>query len=214
MDIREVKKLIYYGENSRVEFKRKINHPEKVVKEVVAFANTDGGHLFVGVDDDRTIVGSKYAEEEDFVMQKAIRELCRPAIDFQMNIFQITDKRALLHYEIFPGKNKPYYAFEKKTHRYGKAFVRVEDRSIQASPEMRKILKHANNPQNTHISYGSNEKILFSFLHENEKVTVNQFREITGLDRQVASSTIVQMVLANILKVIPREQEDWFMAVE
>ena len=72
MEMREIKRLIFGGENEHVEFKRKINHPEKVIREVVAFANTGGGHLFVGVDDDKSIVGCKFADEEDFILQKAI----------------------------------------------------------------------------------------------------------------------------------------------
>ena len=144
MEMREIKRLIFGGENEFVEFKRKINHPEKVIREVVAFANTKGGHLFVGVDDDGSIPGCKYADEEDFILQKAMRELCRPKIKFDLEVFPLSEKRSLLHYYIHPGERKPYFAFEKKQHRYGKAFVRVKDRSIQASPEIRKILKFNN----------------------------------------------------------------------
>ncbi|MEQ9305314.1 MAG: ATP-binding protein [Marinoscillum sp.] len=214
MEIREIKRMIYGGENEQVEFKRKISHPEKVIREVVAFANTKGGHLFVGVDDDGTIVGSKYADEEDFVLQKAIKELCRPVINFELNTYEISEKRALLHYQISAGIKKPYFAFEKKYHRYGKAFVRVADRSIQASPEIRKILKFNNSPKDSHFQYGTNEKLLFNYLSDKDRVTVNEFREISGLDYRSASTTMVQMVLANALKIIPREKEDWYMAVE
>lgn len=214
MEMREIKRLIFGGENEFVEFKRKINHPEKVIREVVAFANTKGGHLFVGVDDDGSIPGCKYADEEDFILQKAMRELCRPKIQFDLEVFPLSEKRSLLHYYIHPGERKPYFAFEKKQHRYGKAFVRVKDRSIQASPEIRKILKFNNSPTDVHFQYGDNEKLLFNFLHNNETVTVNQFREISGLDYKSASFTLVQMVLANALKIIPREKEDWYMAVE
>ncbi|WP_421873665.1 helix-turn-helix domain-containing protein [Marinoscillum sp.] len=214
MEMREIKRLIFGGENEYVEFKRKINHPEKVIREVVAFANTKGGHLLVGVDDDGTIAGCKYSDEEDYILQKAIRELCRPHIDFDFTEFPLTEKRSLLHYYIRPGEKKPYYAFEKKFHRYGKAFVRVKDRSIQASPEIRKILKFNNSPHDVHFQYGTNEKLLFNYLHDNEHVTVNEFREMSGLDYKAASSTMVQMVLANTLKIIPREREDWYMAVD
>ncbi|HCX23472.1 MAG: hypothetical protein CMB80_13250 [Flammeovirgaceae bacterium] len=214
MEMREIKRLIFGGENEHVEFKRKINHPEKVIREVVAFANTGGGHLFVGVDDDKSIVGCKFADEEDFILQKAIRELCRPRIEFDLTVLPLSEKRSLLHYYIHPGPKKPYYAFEKKHHRYGKAFVRVKDRSIQASSEIRKILKFNNSPTDVHFQYGENEKILFQYLHDNDTITVNQFREMSGLDYRAASSTLVQMVLANTLKIIPREKEDWYMAVE
>lgn len=214
MELREIRKLVFSGENDQVEFKRKINHPEKVVKEVVAFANSGGGHLLVGVDDDKTIVGLKYADEEDYLLQKAIKELCRPLVKYTMETIPISEKRAINYYRIYQGDRKPYFAFEKKFHRYGKAFVRVKDRSIQASPEIRRILKFNSQPTDMHFEYGPNEKLLFNYLHSNEKVTVNEFREISGLDYKSASYTMVQMVLANALKIIPREKEDWYMAVE
>lgn len=214
MELREIRKMVFTGENDQVEFKRKINHPEKVVKEIVAFANTGGGHLIVGVDDDKTIIGLKYADEEDYLLQKAIHELIRPAIRYVMETIPINEKRAINYYRIFAGEHKPYFAFEKKSHRYGKAFVRVQDRSIQASPEIRRILKFNNQPRDTHFQYGPNEKLLFNYLLTNKKVTVNEFREMSGLDYRSASFIMVQMVLANTLRIIPREKEDWYMAVE
>jgi predicted HTH transcriptional regulator len=214
MDLREAKRLIKDGESRSVEFKLKLNHPEKVIREVVAFANTHGGHLFIGVDDDRNIMGSKYADDEDFVMRKAIEELSRPTVTFDSNRFKITEKRTLLHYFIHPGTFKPYFAFEKKQHRYGKAFVRVEDKTIQASPEMRKILKFNSRPYDTHFNYGNNEKTLFNYLTENPHITLPTFRELTGLEYKEASDILVKMVMANTLKLIPRESTDWYRPVE
>jgi predicted HTH transcriptional regulator len=43
MDLKELKTLVKRGEGANLEFKLKASHPEKIVREVVAFANTDGG---------------------------------------------------------------------------------------------------------------------------------------------------------------------------
>ena len=72
MTLFEAQQLIRQGEGDLVEFKRKVEYPERIIKEVVAFANSSGGHLFIGVDDDGTIVGLKDVYEEHFVMEKAI----------------------------------------------------------------------------------------------------------------------------------------------
>ncbi len=45
------------GENIHTEFKEARVHPDAVAAALVAFANTDGGELLVGVADDRTISG-------------------------------------------------------------------------------------------------------------------------------------------------------------
>jgi len=80
--VSEAIQLIKRGEGQFVEFKKKANHPEKIVKEVVAFANSGGGNLFVGVDDDGQISGLKFPEDEEYILSKALKELCRPAVYF------------------------------------------------------------------------------------------------------------------------------------
>ncbi|XOV92856.1 MAG: helix-turn-helix domain-containing protein [Bacteroidota bacterium] len=214
MDLQEIKRLIYRGENDQVEFKHKVAHPEKVVREVVAFANAKGGHLIIGVDDDGRISGLKYADDDHYLLNKAIDELCKPKIQYTSEIIPISEKRSIIHYQIAEGKEKPYYAFLNKRHRYGKAFVRVEDRSVQASPEIRKILKLTQHENGSHIEYGNPERALFNYLNDHEDITINKYREMTGLEQKEASALFVRLVLANLLKIIPRENEDLFVAVD
>lgn len=57
----EIMSLISQGESSMIEFKEKAPEREvdkiKLRKEVSAFANTDGGDIFLGIDDDGKVVG-------------------------------------------------------------------------------------------------------------------------------------------------------------
>ncbi|MEQ8241370.1 MAG: ATP-binding protein [Cyclobacteriaceae bacterium] len=214
MNLLDVKKLVFRGENAKVEFKRKLNHPEKVIREIIAFANTDGGHLFIGIDDNKTIAGLKYPEEEDFILKKAISELCKPEIRFDAEIIKLNEQMGLLHYFIYPSEKKPHFAFEQKHHRYGKAFVRVNDRSIQASKEMRKILKLSARGEEKTLQYGELERLLLKHIDREGKTTVNRFQQLSGLSYDKASNLIIDMVLANILRIIPQEVEDWFVPVE
>jgi len=214
MNLLDVKKLVFRGENAKVEFKKKLNHPEKVIREIIAFANTDGGHLFIGIDDNKTIAGLKYPEEEDFILKKTISELCKPEIKFEAEIIKLNEQKGLLHYFIFRSEKKPHFAFEKKHHRYGKAFVRVNDRSIQASKEMRKILKLSTRGQERPLQYGELERLLLQHVEKEGKTTVNKFQQLSGLSYDKASNLIIDMVLANILRIIPQEIEDLFERVE
>ena len=141
--VKEAIKLIRQGEGQFVEFKKKANHPEKIVREVVAFANSGGGNLFIGVDDNGTISGLKFPEDEEFVLSRAIEELTKPAVEFEVAFLRVKEDVEILHYQIKEGQKKPYFALLSKKHRVGKSFVRVRDHSIQASYEMRQILKRS-----------------------------------------------------------------------
>ena len=100
MDIREIKKLLKEGETDTIEFKRKANFPEKIVKEIVAFANTKGGKLFIGVDDDGYVTGIKNFTEDVYSLQEAITNYCTPPIKYHLDVVKISDKRAVLLYDI------------------------------------------------------------------------------------------------------------------
>ena len=62
MTIQDITKLAQKGEGLHVEFKKKAAHPEKIVKEIIALANTEGGYLLLGVDDDGTVSGQRYIQ--------------------------------------------------------------------------------------------------------------------------------------------------------
>ena len=51
MTFTELKQLVRRGEGQYLEFKKKADHPDKIVREMVAFANSGGGELLLGVDD-------------------------------------------------------------------------------------------------------------------------------------------------------------------
>ena len=51
MNAKEIKELCALGENSKVQFKLKIDNPSKIAAEIVAFANYRGGTILIGVED-------------------------------------------------------------------------------------------------------------------------------------------------------------------
>ena len=62
MTAEQLQALILLGEHSRQQFKRRISHPDALAAELVAFSNSGGGTLLIGVDDDGAIAGLDAAE--------------------------------------------------------------------------------------------------------------------------------------------------------
>ncbi len=210
MDLKEIKYLVRQGENEQIEFKKKINHPDKVIRELVAFANTNGGTLLVGVDDNGDISGLKHAEEDDYLMKKAIEELSRPKLRFKSGMVKLHENRAVLYYQISPSKRKPHYALETPKQQWGKAYVRYEDKSVQASREMTEVLRRQRNNKEFGFSYGEDERLLMQYLEETGTLTVSQFADKSGLPMPRASKIMVLLTLTNVLRIIPTEKGDLF----
>jgi predicted HTH transcriptional regulator len=208
MTLQEVGRLAQEGEGLHIEFKKKAAHPEKIVKEVVAMANTDGGYLLIGVDDDGTVSGQRYIDEEVYAMDKAIEELIYPPLVFSKQVLALNPKKGVAVYKIAKSAHRPHFIYEDKKK---KAFVRVKDRSIQASKEMWEILKRQKKQENIIFKYGKKEEILMKALESKSSITLKEYMQLAKLPVYIASRTLVRLVLANVLDVVPQESEDRFV---
>jgi len=209
MKLQELEDLVSKGEGQLLEFKLKASFPEKIVREMVAFANTEGGQLFVGVDDDGRISGLKFAEEEKFVIENAIQAHIKPRIKYQSEVIPINRKRSVLCYRIFEHRKKPIYYLDDPAKR-GKAYVRLLDKSVQASREMVEILKKSRTKKSSPIKLGNQEQILFQHIEKHGKITLSTFIEISGLPKNKASQILIRLVISNILKIEIGENADYF----
>lgn len=226
MSLQKIRRLVSQGEGETIEFKRKVVHPEKIIREIVAFANTKGGNLLIGVDDNGTIPGLKFADEEIFLLENAIRKWCRPWIDYEIEVIPISARKAVVCYEIRESDRKPHYILEgvspspprllqkkgkpRRRHR-GRAYVRYQDKSLQASREVWQILRREKKQKDVKFTFGDKEKLLMEYLDKHQEITVSQFASLADLPHRIASQTLVLLVLANVLKVIPKEKEDAFV---
>src|SRR5438876_7228742 len=77
----ELYELIDSGEGPDVEFKRQFSSPEKIAREMIAFANTRGGYILFGVDDDGTVVGVRSEKSEFEEIQHAAQWMIEPPLN-------------------------------------------------------------------------------------------------------------------------------------
>lgn len=92
--------IIQAGERYQVEFKRNIN--SDISKEIVAFANSSGGQIFIGIEDDGMIHGVQVTNELRARIQSMARD-CDPAIVVELEVFN-----NIIIIQVPEGKNKPY----------------------------------------------------------------------------------------------------------
>jgi predicted HTH transcriptional regulator len=209
--VNELKRLVALGEGLHLEFKRKAAHPDKLVREMIAFANTSGGSLLIGVNDDKEIPGVKYPEEEILVVRQAIEKFCRPQLMYQERMISITDNKYVVELIIPQGERRPY--FFKQSAERKESFVRGGDKSIKASKEMVEIIRRAKAKKDIRFVFGEAEKKLMEHLEVNDKITLTEFRKVAKLNRFLAAKKLILLVLANVLKITPTEKGDYYTRV-
>src|SRR5512146_990366 len=96
MKRRDFLDLIESGEGLQVEFKRKFSTPEKIARGLIAFANTRGGYLIFGVDDDKQIVGVESEKSEAELVKDAALNYCEPPIEYQIEFLEVHGKEVVI----------------------------------------------------------------------------------------------------------------------
>lgn len=202
----QLKALITQGEGLHLEFKRKASHPEKIATEIIAFANTGGGTLLIGVDDNGGLPGVKYPDEETLVIRDAIAKLVRPRLNLAEEFIRISENRYVVKFNILKSDRRPHCLIlpdgKKET------YVRQADMSIKASREMREIVRRSRSPRGVRFLYGEAENALMKYLAENPTITLDQFRKLAHLNKFSASRKLVLLVLAHVLKITPTVKGD------
>ena len=213
----EVLELIEGGENLQCEFKRKFSSSEKIAREMIAFANTRGGVILFGVDDNKEIVGVDSEKSEAELIKDAGLNYCEPPLDFNIAYFDLNGKEVVV-VEIPESDKKPHRIqdylneFDINT---AKVCIRVNDKSVLASKEMVRILRaRTNNLNLKKYAIGPNEKSLFNFLDEYERISVKELSALVNISERRASRTLVKLVRANLLLIHTKDNgEEYFTSI-
>lgn len=118
------------GENSGVEFKRDDISLEQFAREVVAFANFQGGFIFLGVEDDGTISGIQRRNLQDWVLNVFRDKIFPQIIPYYEEI--AIDGKKIAVITIGQGISKPYVV---RNNGREEIFIRMGSRCELASRE-------------------------------------------------------------------------------
>ncbi len=209
----ELNEMIEGGENDSVEFKRKFSSPEKIAKEMIAFANSKGGSILFGIDDDKSIVGVESEKGELELITTAAKFYCEPEIEFSTDILLLR-KKDIVVVSIEESRKKPHRLVKNDESDESKVYVRLNDKSILASKETVKILRNSNHDSPpVKISIGLIEKSLFDYLQLNEKITVKGFKKLVNISERRASRTLVNLVKAKVIRHQYFGNEDFYTLI-
>ncbi len=128
-------KVMFESEN--IEFKRGVT--DLIYKEVVAFANTNGGCIYVGVDDGGNVVGLEHIDDAYTRITNGIRDAISP--DVTMFVRYELQENKVIKISVVEGSAKPYY-LKTKGLKPGGVFVRQGASAAPASAEqIRQMIK-------------------------------------------------------------------------
>ena len=104
-----------------------------IKKEIVAFANSNGGTVYVGVGDDGTVLGVEDADGCALQVSNMVRDAVRPDVTMFVSYETLNcDGKAVVAVKVQRGTNRPYYMAKKGLRPEG-VYVRQGYSSVPAT---------------------------------------------------------------------------------
>ena len=103
-----IENLVSSPEGKTLEFKRDLSSPKPLLKTMVAFANTAGGRLVIGIDDARQIIGVSNPLDEEERLCNLIADSIAPRLVPNVEMMTVEGK-TLLVVEVFVSGSRPHW---------------------------------------------------------------------------------------------------------
>jgi predicted HTH transcriptional regulator len=195
LQVNPIHKYIAEGEHQQQDFKFCINDSRKIAKTLVAFANTDGGRLLIGVKDNGNIVGVR-SEEEYYMVEAAANIYSKPKVAFEPQVWDVDGKK-VLEVVIQPSADKPHFAQCDD----GKwmAYIRRKDENVLANQVLLKAWALAKSQKGLLFSYDGPRKTLIDFLSIEKRITLSKFTRIAHITRMQAENILAELLFLNCI---------------
>ncbi|NNF02601.1 MAG: ATP-binding protein [Bacteroidia bacterium] len=190
-DSRIIMDLIKRGEDESLDFKKHITSAPKIAKTIVAFANTKGGDIIVGVDDFGEIHGID-VQQEKYMLIKAAKDHCIPPIYLYFDSL-IDKKDEILIVHVRKSKERHSVLNEDGDLL---PYIRVKDQSILA-PDAELSDKGGGAIQ---IFSETDKSYLVQYLKENQYITIQEYMKMMRLSYPVAKKSIEHLMDSGVLK--------------
>ena len=178
-----------YKEDQGTELKVELT--KDIKKEIIAFANTNNGTIYIGIDDDSNIVGLKNAKKDLESLSGMIRDgICSDLTLYTKIYIENIENKDIIIVKVNEAPNKPYYLADKGLKSSG-VYLRHGNVSVQASEEVIKKMILESNSNSFENNVSSNQNLHFEYLKDTFKkhnIEINDSKcktlNITNLNNQ------------------------------
>ena len=110
--------VCFFRESETIELKEVV--VDEIKKEIIAFANCDGGKLYMGVQDDGTVVGVDDPDGVSLQISNMVRDAIKPDVTMFVHYKAIEENgKEIVAVDIQRGTDRPYYLAKRgQTRRY------------------------------------------------------------------------------------------------
>ena len=114
-------------------------------------------------------------------------------------------------FDVWPSKRRPVRFKVSRTKRI--AYIRYQDKTLQASREAEGILKLRFGKNVVLLSYGETENKILKALYGKKEASFSELKTLTGVVDEMLSNKLIQLAASNVIGWRPLDREDIFSSV-
>lgn len=164
-----------YKESETIELKQELN--KNIKKEIVAFANSKGGTIYVGITDDGKIKGLDNIDDDVEALSGMIRDgIIRDLTTYTDIEPKNIDGKDIIELHITSAPEKPYYLADKGLKPSG-VYIRHGSSSIQATDEIIRKMIIDSSERNFEEEISKEQNLTFNYaktIFESKKIEFSE----------------------------------------
>ena len=183
-----VKQLITRGQDVSLEFTSHIENQLTITRTIVAFANTNGGKVIVGINEKNKVIGVEPAEELK-LFKELINNDCAPIVPFESKVIE-EGRHLLLEIDV----PKSSIKHKAKGEEGGMQFYhRIKDTTLVGNRVIINLWKLQDDSTSKPIDLDDNLKAIFEFIEEYKPVTVSKIFRFFALNKNDVNLYLAQL---------------------
>lgn len=189
-----LKDKIQRGEGLTQDFKFCIDDQKKIARTLVAFANTSGGSLLIGVKDNGKIVGVD-PEEEYYMIEGASAHYCIPPVAFESKVWQ-EDRHLVLEIEVAPSSVR-----HKAINEEGKyqTWYRVDDNTVSGNKILDKVWWYRNHGLERPEKFNDETLNFIRELERAQPARLSKLYKVSGLGKSHVDKLLATLIYWDII---------------
>lgn len=203
--------LVAEGEHCRQDFKLTISDPRKIARSISAFANTEGGHLLIGVKDNGCIAGVRN-EEDIYVVEQAAERYCVPPQTVEFTAYSAAEGCIVIKATVAKAADMPVCVREEGG--VLRAYWRVADENIAAHPIMVRGWRLRTSPTGAHLSATGPDSALLRALAERGPVSTDECMRLVAATQRSVSGALARLFAMGLVEFVHKGSVTYIAATD
>ena len=188
--------IIRKGEGLNLDFKFRIDDQKKIARTLVAFANSSGGSLLIGVKDNGKVSGVN-PEEEYYMIEGAADLYTQPRVAFDFKVWQEGHHLVL---EIVVPKGEAKHKAMDENGKW-RSFARVDDHTLIGNKILEKVWHFEKNGVNRPEKFDETTTNFIQLIRDLESATISKLYRKSSLSLKKVDSLLSVLVFWGVVSM-------------